>query len=48
VLDAIEAIGAREDKVLEVTTLLIEGVHTPDGIAALARQLVDRRCRSGT
>ena len=42
VLDAIEAIAVRKEKVLEVTTLVIEGIHTSDEIASLARQLADR------
>lgn len=42
VLDALSVIASAGNKVLEVTTLVIEGVHTPDEIALLARQLSDR------
>ena len=42
VLDAVETIAARRDTVLEVTTLLIEGIHTERMVKTLARQLADR------
>ena len=41
VLDAVTNIASRDDKVLEVTTMVIEGVHTLDMIETLGRQLHD-------
>ncbi len=42
VLDSIETISRQKDKVLEVTTLLIEGIHTEEHLKAMADQLVER------
>ncbi len=42
VLHAVETIAAQSDKVLEVTTLLIEGYHNPAMIKQLGQQLVER------
>lgn len=42
VLAAIETISQRGDKVLEVTTLLIEGVHTTAHLKELGQHLVER------
>lgn len=42
VLDGIEEIASREDRVLEVTTLLIEGLHTTEEIKMLAGELAAR------
>lgn len=39
VLDAVEAIASEQAKVLEVTTLLIEGIHTRHQVVELAAQL---------
>lgn len=42
VLDAVETIAAKRDTVLEVTSLLIEGIHTEKMVKTMARQLADR------
>ena len=41
VLRAVETIATRKDRVLEVTTLLIEGIHTERMVKELAAQLYD-------
>jgi len=41
VLQAVETIAARKDRILEVTTLIIEGVHTERMMQELAAQLYD-------
>lgn len=41
VLESVKAIAAMKDKVLEVTTLLIEGVHTEAMVAYLGEQLAE-------
>ncbi|MDD4220619.1 MAG: AmmeMemoRadiSam system radical SAM enzyme [Sphaerochaetaceae bacterium] len=42
VLDAVETIAATPNKILEITTLLIEGIHTAATVKTLAHQLADR------
>ncbi len=42
VLDSIETISAESNKILEVTSLLIEGIHTPAMVRLMARQLAER------
>lgn len=41
VLRAVQAIAAREDRILEATTLIIEGIHTEKMVRTLAAQLHD-------
>jgi pyruvate formate lyase activating enzyme len=43
VLRGIQEIAQRSDKVLEVTTMIIEGIHTKSMIRSLAQSLVDAK-----
>lgn len=45
VLESVSTIGANPEKVLEVTTLLIEGIHSSSSIRRLAAQLANRHVR---
>lgn len=43
VLDSVETIAAQSDKILEVTTLLIEGIHDAAMVRLLAQRLAQRQ-----